>query len=369
MTSSDAPPTGAGTSSPDAASGRAAALSDGVVPDYATWLQRVVAAVLDDAILAGATWLALGAGFTQPTLTPAFLTDGDAWPLDPLILVPVGALVLLLVLQGVTGWTPGKLVVGIRVVDERSAGPAGVWKTLARWVLHLLDALLFIGYLRPLWHRKRQTFADGIVGTVVVPALPDLPRRPRTIVHAAALVAVVLGLGYGCVPLSSSMGSTMAGPVVCEVAGAGPALTSGEIRLGGSVVVNQERRLWTVRESRTAQPGATLTWASDPSARDVGYRVELDARPVSGEGGPVSHSWDLGTGGSGGQSGPGQLSHTRRDSPDGDVHDAQVELAESDGALVGLGTDLTVRVRLLADGEVVADCAGTVAYDDGGPSA
>ncbi|MBE1877942.1 RDD family protein [Myceligenerans pegani] len=156
------------------------ARSDVAGSGYAVWPQRVIAAVLDDAILAGATWLALGTGFVQPTLTPSFMPDGDGWPGSPLVLVPIGVLVLLLVMQGATGWTPGKLVVGIRLVSERSSRPAGVWTVFARCALHLLDAVLLIGYLRPVWHPMRQTFADSIVRTVVVPAIPDLPRRTGT---------------------------------------------------------------------------------------------------------------------------------------------------------------------------------------------
>ncbi|MFI6425068.1 RDD family protein [Promicromonospora sp. NPDC050880] len=331
-------------------------------PTYAAWWQRVLAALLDDAVLAGVTWLALGTGVAQPTLTPYLGPDGDGWPSSPLVLVPVGAVALLLVLQGTTGWTPGKLVVGIRVVDERLAGPAGVWTTLARWALHLLDALLLIGYLRPLWHRKRQTFADAIVGTVVVPALPDLPHRPRVLVHAAALVVVVLGLGYGCVPLSSASVSTVVEPAACDADGAGPALTTGEIRLGGSVAVDQERRLWTVREHRTALPGAMLTWVSAPSARDVRYRVELDARPASGDGPRVSRSWNLGTGERADLSESGQITHSRRLAPDGDLHEAQVEVAEAAGLPGPRSTELWIRVRLLADGAVVADCERPVGY-------
>jgi Mce-associated membrane protein len=341
------------------------ALADAAVPAYATWGQRVIAAILDNAILAGVTWLALGAGFTQPTLTPGFGTSGDAGrPDDPLILVPVGAVAILLVLQALTGWTPGKLVVGIRVLREQSAAPAGLWTTLARWALHLLDAILLIGYLRPLWHQKRQTFADGIVRTVVVQAVPDLPRKQGIAVYSAALVVVVLGLGY-CLPINGGRSSATERVVACGLDGPGPSLTTGEILLGGSVWEEQERRMWTVKATRTAHPGATITWASDPSVRDAGYRVEIDARPSSANGEPViSRSWDIGTGGVDGDPSPdGSYLHTRNVAPDGDVHVADVELQESDGDLGGLGTQVWIDVRLIADGETLAACGSAVDYD------
>jgi Mce-associated membrane protein len=354
---------------------RAVRLAGAVLPPYATWQQRVVAAILDNAILAGVTWLALGAGITQPTLTPGYRPVGyrpvgdAAWPNDPLILVPIGALVVLLVLQALTGWTPGKLVVGIRVVRERSSGPAGWWTTLARWVLHLLDAILLIGYLRPLWHAKRQTFADTIAHTLVLQELPDLPRRPKIVVHSAALVAVVLGVGYGCVPVSSVQGEPMTDVGGCGIVGAGPALTAGDISLGASVSVERDRRLWTVHETRTARPAATLSWTSEPSAREVDYRIDLSARSLSAnEAPPVSRSWDVDADvddeGGGYRSADDGFTHKRTVSPDGDTHVVDVELTDPEldpEAMARLGTELYVDVRLTADGEVVAECGGSTA--------
>lgn len=56
-------------------------------------------------------------------------------------------------------------------------------------------------------------------------------------------------------------------------------------------------------------------------------------------------------------------------SPDGDVHVADVEVPESDGTqgdLGDLGTRVWMDVRLIADGEVLAECGGTLDYDAAG---
>lgn len=39
---------------------------------------------------------------------------------------------------------------------------------LLRDVAHILDAILCVGFLWPLWDRKRQTFADEIMSTLSV---------------------------------------------------------------------------------------------------------------------------------------------------------------------------------------------------------
>lgn len=366
-TTSDGVPDGGGVSAVVVAPpGTPGPLVAVVEPDHASWGQRVVAAILDNAILAGVTWLAVGPGFGVPTLTPGWgpVVD-DARSAGPLVLVPVAVLVAMLVLQALTGWTPGKLVTGIRVVREDEHRPAGLGKTLARWALHFLDAVLLIGYLRPIWHAKRQTFADSIVRTVVLREVLDLPRRPRIVAYSAALVTCVLGLGYGCVPISSGSGADVAdGSALCEVETPEPTLVAGEIRPAGSVSIDRDRRLWTVRETRTTRPGAILTWTSDPSARDTDYRVELDARPGSGEDVVVSRSWDIGTGDLDSWSDNEGFTHDRTVLADGDTHDVRVDITdpEADAALAGLDAQPWLDVRLLADGEVVASCGGSVTY-------
>lgn len=78
----------------------------------------------------------------------------------------------------------------------------------------------------------------------------------------------------------------------------------------------------------------------------------------------MSRSWDIGTGGAEGSSAP-EAYHTRQISPAGDVHDAVVEVTEPDAAVAGLGTRLLVHVRLIADGEPVAECETSVSYGRG----
>lgn len=72
--------------------------------------------------------------------------------------------------QGRTGWSIGKQVLQIRLVDEHTGQPIGAGLAFARQLCHLLDALAcYLGFLWPLWDARRQTFADKIVHTVVVP--------------------------------------------------------------------------------------------------------------------------------------------------------------------------------------------------------
>jgi len=151
-----------------------------LTPDRADALftTRVAAAVLDGAIGAGTTFLAFG---DQPVTVPFI---GTAFQPTSVEGVPtsswtdsgwvIGAVLLVIVMQAYLGVTPGKIVLGIAVVDERDARPVGLVRTTVRSLLHVIDAILFIGYLRPLWNARHKTFADSIMATVVLNT-----RRPR----------------------------------------------------------------------------------------------------------------------------------------------------------------------------------------------
>lgn len=59
-------------------------------------------------------------------------------------------------------------ILKLQVLDRSSLLPASRLRMAAREVAHLVDYILFIGFLRPLWNRQGQTFADTITNTVVI---------------------------------------------------------------------------------------------------------------------------------------------------------------------------------------------------------
>jgi Mce-associated membrane protein len=105
-----------------------------------------------------------------------------------------------LLLPTITGWSLGRALFGI-AVRTGSGSPVGVWRLLLRDVAHLLDtAALFVGWLWPLWDRRRRTFADLLMRTEVhaVERPQRDMRRPTAVVllAATALCAVGVGLSY-----------------------------------------------------------------------------------------------------------------------------------------------------------------------------
>jgi tetratricopeptide (TPR) repeat protein/uncharacterized RDD family membrane protein YckC len=74
--------------------------------------------------------------------------------------------------DGKTGQSLGRQLTGTRLIGFATGAPIGLGKVLLRQLCHLLDNLpcvcLPLGFLWPLWDQRRQTFADKIVGSIVV---------------------------------------------------------------------------------------------------------------------------------------------------------------------------------------------------------
>lgn len=126
-----------------------------IVPiPLAGWSLRVRAALIDGAPLAFfAVW---SRGWAAVAFGVAYL-----WLLGHL--------------EGVSGQTPGKALLGLRLVRS-GRSMVGQRVGVARKFLHLFDLLpLGIGFLVPLVHVRRQTFADQLLSTFVLSGVT--PRR------------------------------------------------------------------------------------------------------------------------------------------------------------------------------------------------
>jgi uncharacterized RDD family membrane protein YckC len=71
---------------------------------------------------------------------------------------------------GPRGQTPGKMVMGIRVIDFTSGGPIGYGRGVVRYLGRLVSGIVcLLGYFWMLWDKEKQTWHDKIATTVVVP--------------------------------------------------------------------------------------------------------------------------------------------------------------------------------------------------------
>ncbi|AFM14956.1 putative membrane protein/domain protein [Mycolicibacterium chubuense NBB4] len=175
----------------------ATATPDQSTPDVAlaSWPSRAGALVVD--VLPG-----LGVVATCALLALAAPADGAMrWVFTVLLAVTLAAMVLnRVLLPSVIGWTLGRALFGIAVA-RRTGEPAGLLRLTARELAHVLDTLaVFVGWLWPLWDRRRRTFADLLARTEVR-RVPGPERNVRRLVAAvlvglAVLCAAAAALGY-----------------------------------------------------------------------------------------------------------------------------------------------------------------------------
>ncbi len=122
-------------------------------PDYASWGQRVLAALIDYIPVAILQQVlgrigGIGALFSLIGLALSFYFS---------------------FLTGSKGASPGKRVMGIQVVNMQTGQFIGGGGGILRSLAHILDLITCgIGFLFPLWDKQKQTLADKVMKTVVV---------------------------------------------------------------------------------------------------------------------------------------------------------------------------------------------------------
>jgi len=71
---------------------------------------------------------------------------------------------------GRSGQTLGKRALGIRVIDERTWGPIGPGRAVARIFIRVfVSGVAYLGYLWMLWDPERQTWHDKLTRSLEVP--------------------------------------------------------------------------------------------------------------------------------------------------------------------------------------------------------
>jgi len=335
----------------------------GMRPAYASWGRRVVAAFLDGGIVTGAAFvLSSSVPNLGPLLGAAFVSNQaglapiEPWGTGGWI---VGVVVLIGLMEALIGSSPGKLVVGIAIVRELDARPIGILWTVLRRLAHVVDALLLVGYARPLWDSKRRTFADSIAGTLVLatrrprahrwfarssddaddpgpPLVWESPSAPRWRPAATTAAAVVCVLGLGFSAGFTSDERTVSSDSSCSMLtpdGGGSGLTGGSLTRW---VVHQDVTRLFVSRNQVATGGwsAEWTWSrTPPESADLVLRIAFVLEDGS------SSSFDSAV-------------------PDRAAHSATIDLTSSDAEL--LSRPLTWSQTMVVNGDESTACSGSL---------
>jgi uncharacterized RDD family membrane protein YckC len=71
---------------------------------------------------------------------------------------------------GPSGQTVGKRILGIRVIDFGTGGSIGRGRAVIRYIGQIISSwICYLGFLWMLWDREKQTWADKMANSVVVP--------------------------------------------------------------------------------------------------------------------------------------------------------------------------------------------------------
>ncbi len=136
--------------------------------DLAGLDSRVLAFLIDLVLISVVALLAYGIG-TYSLQNPGIDSPGLGRAFTPiyLLLFFLGSSYFV-ILNGYSGKTIGKMLMGIRIISEEG-GPIGFWQSFVRWIGYYISAIfLFIGFIWSVFDPNFQSWHDKIAGTYVV---------------------------------------------------------------------------------------------------------------------------------------------------------------------------------------------------------
>jgi uncharacterized RDD family membrane protein YckC len=146
-------------STPEFPAEPSAAQPAGTPAPLASWGTRAIGFIID----AAPVWI-LQAIFFRSTAINVLVS-----------LASIGYIAYIGHLEGITGQTPGKAIMGIKLVNQQGE-LIGSGSGIGRKFVHILDNIVcLLGWLLPIVDSKRQTIADKVMSTFVVSGLETKP--------------------------------------------------------------------------------------------------------------------------------------------------------------------------------------------------
>jgi len=139
--------------------------SDAKDPQYSGFWIRVLASLIDTVWLLiltfGLGWMIYGAIYFESTS----FSEGYA----DLFITYVLPFLITLIFWSYKSATPGKMLLGMKIVDAKTLGKASNGKLALRYLGYYISALVLgLGFFWVGWDPKKQGWHDKIAGTLVV---------------------------------------------------------------------------------------------------------------------------------------------------------------------------------------------------------
>ena len=132
-------------------------------PDYAGFWQRAAALLIDwlIVIVIAVPVMVVGFGIREVSLDPA----EHSWDLLAFVLIAVAVIGF----WRYCGATPGKIALGVKIVDARTGQPPTLGRLGLRFVGYFVSAFpLYLGFLWAALDRRKQGWHDRIARTIVI---------------------------------------------------------------------------------------------------------------------------------------------------------------------------------------------------------
>jgi uncharacterized RDD family membrane protein YckC len=141
---------------------------------YASFMQRIIAYILDMAIILGIILAIFTIGATTGLfdLSDLMAPETIIWILAFILWLWIAQALYFTILEGLWGQTPGKKLMGI-IVKTDEMEKCGLMSAFTRNVLRLLDAAMFfyaVSFIVMNAYPKRQRIGDKVAMTIVLKA-------------------------------------------------------------------------------------------------------------------------------------------------------------------------------------------------------
>ncbi len=132
---------------------------------YAGFWIRVLAAIIDSIIILAVTFPLLYAVYGQAALSSEEFVQGPAEILISYVLPMVFTIALWIKFGG----TPGKRILGLKVLDEKTHQHLALGGSVLRYIGYFASMIvLFLGIIWVAFDKKKKGWHDHIAGTIVI---------------------------------------------------------------------------------------------------------------------------------------------------------------------------------------------------------
>ena len=134
-------------------------------PQYVGFWKRVLAFLIDSVILLTILLIAAVAIYGRQYIELS--TQGKTLLFDILVQGVLPALAAILFWR-YRGATPGKMLIGAKIVDARTLGKPSTGQLVGRYFAYIVSMFFMLGFVWIAFDKRKQGWHDRLAGTVVV---------------------------------------------------------------------------------------------------------------------------------------------------------------------------------------------------------